>query len=145
MADLRVTRAADGSVKFVIEAGPAQVLAVAMVDEQADQVVWAFTSDAFTERLPYTVDTFESAPRSSAAERSVEQELLARGVDPTALEAVRQANRRLESFEYGLVPPGFRQMMPSGGAPAALMPGKRYCITAMGGAGELIGTVSFTA
>ena len=78
---------------------------------------------------------------ASADETEIEAALLARGVDPAALEAGRKANRRLPAFEYGKVPPGFREVLP----PAPLQPGRRYGVTVMGGIGVAVGQLSFTA
>jgi hypothetical protein len=143
--DLIVRRSDDGAaISFVFEGGTPQVLAVAVVDEDAEQPMWLLSTDASTEVLPYTVERANSEPLLSAEEAALEREFLARGVDPAALEAGRKANRPLPGFEYGKVPAGFRQVMPTG-APLPLEPGRRYCVTVIGGIGVPVGRVSFTA
>jgi hypothetical protein len=94
--------------------------------------------------LPYTVESVDSEPQTSAENGVIENALLARGVDPAALEAGRKANRPLQSFVYGSVPSGFRQVIPVG-TPPALRRGKRYSVTVMGGIGAPVGQVSFIA
>jgi hypothetical protein len=144
MPELTCRRSNDGTTMvFEFPDGAAEVLMIAMVEEDAGQPIWWLTSDAFSEMLPYTVESVESGP-PSGEEKAVENALLARGVDRAALEAGRRANRKLQSFQYGGVPPGFRQVMPPG-VPPPLQAGKRYCVTVMGGVGVPVGQVSFTA
>jgi hypothetical protein len=144
MAELAVHRSDNGAITFEFPEGPAEVLMIAMVEEEAEQPIWWLASDAFTVMLPYTVDSEEPESLASTEEAAVESALLARGVDPRALQAGRKANRPLQRFQYGSVPAGFRQVMPAG-APPALERGKRYAITVMGGIGVPVGQVSFTA
>jgi len=143
--ELIVRRSDDGATfSFVFEGGVPQALAVAVVDEDAEQPMWLLSSDSFSEMLPYTVEGDTPVPIPSAEEAALEKEFVARGVDPATLAAGRKANRPLPSFEYGRVPPGFRQVMPAG-APLPLQSGRRYCVLVMGGIGVPVGRVSFTA
>jgi len=144
-ARLIVRRSDDGtSLAFVFEGGVPLALAVAIVDEDAEEPMWLLSSDAFSEMLPYTVEGDTAVQVHSADEAALEKEFLARGVDPAALAAGRKANRPLPRFEYGIVPPGFRQVMPAG-TPLPLQSGRRYCVLVMGGIGVPVGRVSFTA
>jgi hypothetical protein len=144
MAELVVQRSDDGSITFEFPEGPVEVLMIAMVADEAEQPIWWLASDAFTVMLPYTVVSEEPASLASTEEEGLESALLARGVDPKALQAGRKANRPLRSFQYGSVPAGFRQIMPAG-APLGLERGRRYSVTVMGGIGGPVGQVSFTA
>jgi hypothetical protein len=145
MAELTVRRSGAGAtITFEFPEGPAQVLMIAMVEEGAEQPIWWLASDAFTAMFPYTVDSADPEPLESPEEKVVVSALLARGADPAALAAGRKANRPLQSFEYGIVPPGFRQIMPAS-APAPLQRGKQYSVTVMGGIGVPVGQASFTA
>ncbi len=144
-AQLTVRRSNDGAtIAFVFEGGVPLALAVALVDEDAQQPMWLLSSDASSEVLPITVGGDTPVQGPSADDAVLEELLLARGVDPAALAAGRKANRPLPGFEYGKVPPGFRQVMPAG-APLPLQSGRRYCVLVMGGVGVPVGRVSFTA
>jgi hypothetical protein len=144
-AELIVGRSADGcTVTFAFPDGPQQAMAIAVAEEESERPVWLLTSDVFTAMLPYTVDSVEHDAAPSADELALERDLLARGVDPAALEAGRKSNRAVHHFEYGSVPPGFRQALPIGSV-EALQPGKRYCVLVVGGIGVAVGTASFTA
>lgn len=145
MAELNVQKSDDGAtVTFTFSAGPPHVLAVAMVDEAADEPVWAFTVDTMTETFSFTVESADPVPLASGDEAGVERELLTRGVDPRALDSARKATRPLETWQYGKVPPGFRQAMPARVA-TPLQRGKRYWVTAMGAIGVPVAQISFTA
>src|SRR5262245_30672230 len=129
MTELTVHRSGAGaSVTFELAGGPAEALMIVMVEEGVEQPTWWLASDAFNAVLPYTVDDEEPESLSSADEGVIANALLARGADPASLEAARGANRPLRSFTYGIVPPGFRQVIPAG-APAPLEPGKRYSVS----------------
>ena len=142
---LTVRRSDDGATfAFVFEGGVPLALAVAVVDEDAQQPMWLLGSDSFTEALPYTVEGSTAVQAPSADEAALEKELVARGVDPAALATGRKANRPLPRLEYGTVPPGFRQVMPAG-PPLPLQSGRRYCVLVLGGIGVPVGRVSFTA
>jgi hypothetical protein len=117
---------------------------IAVVDVDANRPVWWLASDAFTTMLPYSAVGTDSEPMATTDEKAVERELLARGVEPAALDASRKANRPLHSFEYGSVPTGFRQALPAGAAPP-LARGTRYSVAATGGLGLLVGQVVFRA
>jgi hypothetical protein len=143
VAELTVRRADDGTVMFEFGEGPVEALAIAVVDD-ADEPVWLLFSDAFNVELPYTVESVEASSGAATESAELENELLARGVDPAALEAGRKANRPVTAFSYGTVPPGFRQTMPLG-APRALQPGRRYSVTVAGGLGAAVGQAHFTA
>jgi hypothetical protein len=143
--ELTVRRSDDGvTIIFTFEGGVPSVLAVGVVDEEAEQPMWLLGSDASTEMLPFPGASGDPKPLPSADETALETELLARGVDPAALESGRKANRPLPGFEYGRVPLGFRQVMPAG-APLPLQPGRRYCVTVLGGIGVPVAQLSFTA
>jgi hypothetical protein len=145
MAELDVQSSDDGeTVTFTFSGGPQLVLAVAMIDEAADEPVWVLTVDTMTETFPFTVGSADPVPLASSDEARVESELLARGVDPRALDTARKAARPLETFQYGKVPPGFRQAMPAR-MPTPLQRGKRYWVTAMGAIGVPVAQISFTA
>ena len=132
----------------MFEGAVPQALAVAVVDEDSQQPMWLLGTDSPTDSLPCTAEIIEGetpVPLPSPDEATLEKELLARGVDPAALESGRKANRPLASFEYGRVPPGFRQVMPMGAAPLPLQAGRRYCVLVLGGIGVPVGRLSFTA
>lgn len=113
MADLNVHKSDDGeTVTFTFSSGPRQLLAVAIVDEAAEEPVWLVTVDTMSEAVPFTVEMMDSVPLPSSEEAHVEIALLRRGLDRYALDSARNAARPLETFQYGKAPPGFRQAMP---------------------------------
>jgi hypothetical protein len=83
----------------------------------------------------------------SAEEAAPEKEPLARGAgwpETMASPTVRKANRPLRSFEYGRIPPAFRQVLPVG-TPPPLQRGRRYSVIVVGGVGIPVGLLSFEA
>src|SRR6188508_50945 len=98
---------------FEFSDGPAEALAVAVFDEEADAACWFCVSDAFNEILPYTTIKMVVDFEASSPSSDIESDLLKRGVDPAAIEGARRANRFLGSFTYGVVPSGFRQAAPA--------------------------------
>lgn len=68
MTPLTVQRSDDGAVAFSFGGGSPEVLMVAVVDDEVELPVWVLGGDAFTERLPFTVEGGENESLASADE-----------------------------------------------------------------------------
>ena len=137
----------DGQWIFELPTVPQAAFMVSVVDEDADQPVWWLVSEAFTEVLRHAgvPVNYPSAAPAEADPAAYSEQLVARGIEPTALQAARASDRPLKSLAYGRVPRGFRQALPPLHQPEPLEPGRRYRITVLGGAGLVIGDASFSA
>ena len=137
MKDLIVTRSSDGrTVTFELVLPSRPAAAVAVVDAEAEEPLWLLVADSAPTERPTAL--LELTPDEVRVARQLE----AGGADPEAIQAARESARHLGAFNYGEVPPGFRQAMPSG-APKRLERGKRYWITVMGGIGVPVAQASF--
>jgi len=141
VAELVLHRYDDAAtLRFSFPEGARDVLVVAVVDEATQQRVWVLKSE--TLGAPSHL-----VPAESAKALAIEKEFLAHGanlIEILGSRTARRANRKLETFEYGRIPPGFQQVLPSGTAPA-LRSGTRYSVIAVGGVGVPVGMLTFTA
>lgn len=143
VAELVLHRYDDAAtLRFSFPEGARDVVVVAVVDEATQQRVWVLKSETLG-----AVPPSHLVPAEPAKELAIEKELMAHGanwIEILGSRTARRANRKLESFEYGRIPPGFQQVLPSG-TPPALRKGTRYSVIAVGGVGVPVGMLTFTA
>jgi hypothetical protein len=143
MTELLLQRYHDApALRFSFPEGARDVMVLAVIDEATHQRVWVLKSDTLG-----AVPAARLSPAESAKEAATEKELLAHGanwIEILGSPTIRRANRKLESFEYGSVPPGFQQVLPSG-TPPPLRSGARYSVVAVGGVGVPVGMLTFIA
>jgi hypothetical protein len=142
VAELLLSRYDDApTLRFSFPGSARDIVVVTMVDEATHQHVWVLKSETLGAVLPANL-----AAAESATEAAVEEELLAHGanwIEILGRRTVRRVNRKLRSFEYGRIPPGFQQVLPAG-TPPPLRSGARYTVIAVGGVGVPVGTLTFT-
>jgi hypothetical protein len=130
------------TLRFSFPKGAQDVVLVVVVDEATHQRVWVLKSETLGAVPPANL-----LPAESARERALEQDTLAHGanwIEILGSRTIRRANRKLETFEYGSIPPGFQQVLPSG-KPPRLRSGTPYSVIAVGGVGVPVGMLTFTA
>lgn len=118
-----------------------KVMMVALSDASTEQPIWWLVPAGFTSVQPITIEEVDDADVEGLADLDEVDPLEdLPPSDPRHIQALEQREREssgilisLPTVTYGEVPPGFRQALPDSGPAPALVHGRDYVLTVMGG------------